>query len=263
AVNAEREAAERERAVENAVTAVADLLSDWARALDERVRPAAELLEGWTRRVSGLTAARQPAPVLAAAISRDHLLPARRPLDQKRADLNRTRRDNETARADTEAELANLETERDPRPRGPEFWQRRDRPDGVGVTGAPLWRLVETSEPDAPVAQLEAAMDAAGLLQAWVTPDGVYVAGRDGSDVIWTAPPDHGPPDHGPPDHGPPGPGPSGSGTRSLRAVLRPADDAGVLAGIVAGLLGSVTYGDDLPAGTTAIGADGRWRHGG
>src|SRR5439155_3407490 len=90
-------------------------------------------------------------------------------------------------------------------------------------------------------------------LQAWVTPDGAYVAGRDGSDVIWT---------------GPSGPGMSGSGpptsaARSLRAVLRPADDAGVLTGIVAGLLASVSYGDDLPAGTTAIGTGGRWRHGG
>jgi uncharacterized protein (TIGR02680 family) len=253
AVNAGRTAADRERAVENAVTAVADLLSDWARALDERIRPAAELLEDWTRRVSGLTAAGQPAPLLAAAIGRDHLLPARRPLDQERADLNRARHDNETARADTEAELADLETERDPRPRDPEFWQRRDRPDGVSVTGAPLWRLVETAEPDAPVAQLEAAMDAAGLLQAWVTPDGVYVAGRDGSDVIWT----------GPSGSGPSGSGPPASAARSLRAVLRPADDAGALTGIVAGLLGSVSYGDDLPAGATAIGTGGRWRHGG
>ena len=33
---------------------------------------------------------------------------------------------------------------------------------------------------------LEAALDAAGLLQAWVTPDGVYLASRDGDETVWT-----------------------------------------------------------------------------
>jgi uncharacterized protein (TIGR02680 family) len=251
AVNAQRVAAERERATEDAITAAAELLSDWARTLDERIRPAAELLEVWTRRVSDLTAAAKPAPVLATAISRDHLLPARRPLEKRHAELDGALRDNATAQRDAEAELDAVETERDPRPGDPEFWLRRERPEGVSAVGAPLWRLVEKAEPDAPVAQLEAALDAAGLLQAWVTPDGAYLAGRDGSDVIWadakTAP----------------GSGsPSRPAARSLRAVLRPADDAGALAGVVAGLLASVGYGDDLAAGGTAISTDGRWRHG-
>ena len=244
--NAQRVAAERQRATEDAITAVGGLLSHWARTLDERIRPAAELLEAWTRQVSDVTAMDKPAPVLATAISRDHLGPARRPLEKRRAEVEAALRDNATARADAEAELATVEAERDPRPRDPEFWQRRDRPEGVSAEGAPLWRLVETAEPDAPVAQLEAAMDAAGLLQAWVTPDGAYAAGRDGGDVIWLAWPD-------------PGPRPT---ARSLRAVLRPADDAGALAGVVAGLLASVSYGDDLAARGTAIGTDGRWRHG-
>jgi hypothetical protein len=91
-------------------------------------------------------------------------------------------------------------------------------------------------------------MDAAGLLQAWVTPDGAYLAGRDGSDVIWAVSSGSDPPV---------------SGARSLAAVLRPADDAGALAGVVAGLLAAVSYGDDLAAAGTAISTDGRWRHGG
>src|SRR6185437_14693441 len=82
---------------------------------------------------------------------------------------------------------------------------------------------------------------------AWVTPDGVYASGRDGSDVIWTT-------------SGSGSPGPS---SRSLSAVLRPADDAGTLAGVVNELLRSVGYGDDLAAEGTAISAAGRWRHGG
>jgi uncharacterized protein (TIGR02680 family) len=251
AVKAEHVAEERARAVEGAITAVAELLTDWARPLDERIRPAAELLEGWIRGVSGLTAADRPAPMLAAAVGRDYLRPVRRPFDQRRAELDRAKRDNATAYGDAEAELAAVEAERDPRPRDPEFWARRERADGISADGAPLWRLVEKVEPDAPVAQLEAAMDAAGLLQAWITPDGAYVAGRDGSDVIWIAPSGSG------------APGAAVLGPRSLGAVLRPADDAGMLAGVVAGLLGSVGYGDDLAAGGTAISTDGRWRHGG
>lgn len=250
---AQLEAAERERGVESAITAVAGLLSGWARALDERIRPAAELVEVWTRRVSGLAGADMPAPVLAAAVSRDHLIPVRRPLDQRRAELNRALRDNAAAYADTEAKLAVVAAERDPRPRDPEFWLRRERPEGVSADGAPLWRLVEKIEESAPVTQLEAAMDAAGLLQAWITPDGSYVTDRDGSDTVWSAMA---------PSSG--AASPAGAAVaRSLRAVLRPADDADALAGIVDRLLGSIGYGEDLPADGTAISADGRWRHGG
>lgn len=265
AARAQRVAGERERAVEDAITAVAELLADWARTLDERIRPAAELLEAWTRRVSDLIAADKPAPVLAAAFSRDHLRPTRRPLDQRHAEVQRALRDNAEDHADAEAALAAVEAERDPRPRDPEFWQRRDRPEGVSADGAPLWRLVEKVEPYAPAEQLEAALDAAGLLQAWVTPDGAYVADRDGGDVIWTGPSSLDPAGGAPPGTAVSGfSGASGPlGARSLQAVLRPADDAGALAGVVAGLLASVSYGEDLAAEGTAISKDGRWRHGG
>jgi hypothetical protein len=266
AAKAQRVAEKRERAAEDAITAVAELLSDWARTLDQRIRPAAELLEAWTRRVSDLIAVDKPAPVLATAVSRDHLRPTRRPLDQRHAEVQRALRDNAKDHADAEAALAAVEAERDPRPRDPELWQRRERPDGISADGASLWRLVEKVEPDAPVEQLEAALDAAGLLQAWVTPDGAYVAGRDGGDVIWAAPPpglDRA--GAAPPDVAASAfswaSGPLGS--RSLQAVLRPADDAGALAGVVAGLLASVSYGDDLAAEGTAITKDGQWRHGG
>src|SRR6266496_2683841 len=117
AARAQRLAAERERAVEGAITAVAELLSDWARSLDERIRPAAELLERWIQRVSSQAVADKPAPVLATSVSRDHLVPARRPLDQRRAELDRARQENAAATADAEAELARVESERDPRPR--------------------------------------------------------------------------------------------------------------------------------------------------
>ena len=48
----------------------------------------------------------------------------------------------------------------------------------------------------------------------------------------------------------------------SLRDVLRPADDAGELAGVVERLLARVAYDADFAAGAVAVSPDGRWRHG-
>jgi hypothetical protein len=113
----------------------------------------------------------------------------------------------------------------------------------VTAEGAPFWRLVETLG-DAPVAMLEAALDAADLLQAWITPDGVYLASRDGDETVWA-----------------PGAG-EVRAAASLRAVLRPADDAGELAAAVDRLLTRVAYGADSSAHPVTVGPDGRWRHG-
>jgi Putative exonuclease SbcCD, C subunit len=271
---AQQAAVERETQVENAITAVAELLAGWASTLDQRIRPPAERVESWCRLVSDLTGAESPAPMLAAAVSRDHLIPARRPLDQRDAALERARQDNAAARGRAEAELAAVEAERDPGPRDPEFWSRRRRPPGITAQGAPLWRLVETRD-QALAAQLEATLDAAGLLQAWVTPDGAYVTARDGCETIWAArpgpttdpakPTSSGTRPPGSPAIAPAAASPQlASRQRSLRAVLRPADDAADLTGVVEWLLAAVSYGDQLPDGDQlAVAADGRWRHGG
>jgi prefoldin subunit 5 len=140
-------------------------------------------------------------------------------------------------------QLDQVEAERDPVPGDPEFWERRQRPEGVTAEGAPFWRLVETLD-DAPVAMLEAALDAAGLLQAWVTPDGVYLASRDGDETVWA-----------------PGAG-EVLAAASLRDVLRPADDAGALAAAVDRLLTRVAYGTDVSAHPVTVSPDGRWQHG-
>ena len=240
---AQRLAAEREAAVENSINAVGQSLSGWSHALDERIRPSAELVENWSQLVVGLTEAPEPGPVLVTAINRDHLIPVRRPQEERRAALESALTANDKERSAVQKELDSAEAERDPRPRDPEFWVRRQRPEGVAVGGAPFWRLVETLD-GAPAAQLEAALDAAGLLQAWVTPDGVYLASRDGSETVWPQPSDATP-----------------AGT-TLRAVLRPADDSVGLSGVIDRLLSSVGFGDDLGASVTAITADGRWRHG-
>lgn len=125
------------------------------------------------------------------------------------------------------------------------------------LPGAPLWRLVDFRDelPEPERAGLEAAMEASGLLDAWVLPDGRALAvDGDGHspyppyDVLLS-----------------PAAGPvSGA---SLAGLLRPAPDPGdaraAMVGeeTVARLLAAVGAGADSPAGTWVTG-DGRFRVG-
>lgn len=240
---AERTAADKDAAVETAITATAETLSAWIQNIDERIRPSAETVENWGSLVAGLAEAVSPSPVLAMAIGRDHLIPVRRPHEKRKAELETAIRDNVRGREGLQTELNQVEKERDPVPGDPEFWIRRQRPEGVTAAGAPFWRLVETTD-DAPVAVIEAALDAAGLLQSWVTPDAAYLTSRDGSETVWAAEASTAP------------------AASSLRDVLRPADDAGDLAGIVDHLLRRVAYGEEALTNLVAVSPDGRWRHG-
>jgi Putative exonuclease SbcCD, C subunit len=282
---AEEEARQHEGAIADAIQRIAEALSSWANGLDERLRPPSELLEAWMAQVARLTDSPAPASTLAMAIYSDHLVPVRSPYASRQASLRHELAENVKQRTSLQSELEAVEGERDPSPRGPEFWTRRDRPEGVTPVGAPFWRLVETiddrpsGQPEAAqdealqfeMARLEAALDAAGLLQAWVTPDGVFLPDRDGNETVWapvstTAVPNF-------------------PARVSLRAVLRPADDVGGLADVVERLLSSVVHGGDLnsgagtsadgdmagdagspgsglPVGGVAVAADGRWRHG-
>jgi len=239
--SAQQLVAEREAAVEKAINAAGQSISGWANALDGRIRPSAEIVANWSRRVSELAEVPEPAAVLVTAINLDHLIPARRPQEESRVELKSALAANATERKSLQEQLHAAQAESDPTPRDPEFWVRRERPEGITADGAPFWRLVETLG-DAPAAELEAALDAAGLLQAWVTPDGIYLANRDGSETVWSR---------------------SARAAvvgPTLRTVLRPADDSGDLAGVVEGLLDSVGFGSGL--GDVSVTADGRWRHG-
>lgn len=116
--------------------------------------------------------------------------------------------------------------------------------DRSAMTGAPLWRLVdfEPQTPESMHASIEAALQAAGLLDAWVDPSGTV----DGHDVFAD------------PAALMPAPG------RSLADVLVPEEGSTeVSVGTVRRLLAAIAYGDDLPSGhPAAIGADGGWRLG-
>ncbi|MEV6769668.1 TIGR02680 family protein [Nocardia sp. NPDC051030] len=119
-------------------------------------------------------------------------------------------------------------------------WRTTDR---TRMPGAPLWRLVDfdPAVTDSARAGIEAALEASGLLDAWVGPTG-EIAGHD-----LFADPDALPPVTG----------------RSLADIVIPLPDTVIDAAIVQRLLAGIAFDDHLPAtGIAAIGADGTWRLG-
>lgn len=115
--------------------------------------------------------------------------------------------------------------------------------DRATMTGAPLWQLVRFADevPDTTQRAVEAALQSAGVLDAWVGPTGEVV----GHDVFAL------------PEGVPAAPG------RSLVDVLVPETDTPVPPSSVTRLLAAVAYGDQLPDGhPVAISADGDWRWG-
>jgi uncharacterized protein (TIGR02680 family) len=137
------------------------------------------------------------------------------------------------------AEIRRLSTEQDIPPVAPPTrTTHRDT-----MAGAPLWRLVDfaRSVPDRDRAGIEAALEASGLLDAWIGPRGEV----EGHDVFAE------------PDALAPVPG------RSLADVLVPEPGANVSPAVVRTLLASVAFGDRLPSDSpAAVGADGSWRLG-
>jgi uncharacterized protein (TIGR02680 family) len=110
------------------------------------------------------------------------------------------------------------------------------------MLGGPLWELVEFAEqvPDGARATIEAALEGAGLLDAWLGPRG-EIAGHDVfADADALAPVTAG----------------------SLADVLVPATGGAADPAAVARVLAAISFADELPDGPAAIGADGTWRMG-
>ncbi|MGF0175770.1 TIGR02680 family protein [Streptomyces sp. Marseille-Q5077] len=149
----------------------------------------------------------------------------------------------ETRRAEAERELTELEAGSQ---RGPASPHTRTPGLREQVPGTPLWRLVEFRDhvPAGERAGLEAALEASGLLDAWVRPDGTALH-SDGHDVLLS----------------PAGP----LAGHTLADVLRPAVDHGdpraaaVGEQTVAHLLAGVGLGS---GGDTWVSVDGRFRVG-
>ena len=113
-----------------------------------------------------LALAGQPAaPALTAVVER-----ARRTAADERSALAALRHAAAEVVAATENEIERLAAAQDDGPRPP-FWTRADRADR---DGAPLWRLIDFNDgvPAERRCGLEAALEAAGLLDAWMTPSG-------------------------------------------------------------------------------------------
>ncbi|NLT53749.1 MAG: TIGR02680 family protein [Actinomycetales bacterium] len=154
------------------------------------------------------------------------------------ADLRVRRRTRERELGDVRAELARLQAEVD-LPPSPPGTRTSDR---TRCAGAPLWRLTAFADDVPPSVQagLEAALEASGLLDAWITPDGTVLDGA-GHDTFWALPAD-------------------AAAGPTLAAVLRP-EPGPVPAEVVVRLLRGVAYGASLPGNApVAVGADGHWR---
>jgi uncharacterized protein (TIGR02680 family) len=137
-----------------------------------------------------------------------------------------------------QAELARLDARVDPEP-PPPYTRRARREPG---NGAPLWRLLDfrPGVPDAARARVEAALEAAGLLDAWVLPSGTLTAAAE--DRFAEA------------ELADPAPG------RSLTDLLTVVPDAPVPTERLNRLLAGIAVGDTAPPHPAAIGTDGTWR---
>ena len=115
--------------------------------------------------------------------------------------------------------------------------------DRTGRDGAPLWRLVRFADDvgETRAAAIEAALEATGMLDAWITPDGGEVAAGDSDGYLIC---------------GAPVPG------SSLADVLAPEDGTPVPAARVGAVLASIALDGELFSSAAVIGADGRYSHG-
>ncbi|MGH3165396.1 MAG: hypothetical protein ACRDN0_05820, partial [Trebonia sp.] len=126
--------------------------------------------------------------------------------------------------------------------------------DRTGRDGAPLWRLVRFADgvDDGRAAAIEAALEATGMLDAWLSPSNT--AGQKGGAGSEDEP--GGLADDGYLVPGTPVPG------HSLADVLVPEGGTDVPNDRITAALRSVTLGGELFAGTAVIGADGWYSHG-
>ncbi|MGW2813558.1 TIGR02680 family protein [Streptomyces sp. NPDC001415] len=131
-------------------------------------------LQDWTGHLTGPYPARVHAGYAHRARSAE--------LADQAARLSRLREDLAERTAHARAELTGLEAGGQ---RGPDAPHTRTPGRREQLPGAPLWRLVDFHDSLDPTerAHIEAALEASGLLDAWVRPDGTALA-DDGHDVL-------------------------------------------------------------------------------
>lgn len=133
-----------------------------------------EALGDWSATLEGDNPARQ------AIDDAQHAASLR--LSHQEAEGRRQRDDVEAQRLALEAERARLALGEDQAPPAP--YQRAPDARATPRAGAPFWKLVEFSPSrawlDGEQAGLEAALEASGILDAWVAPDGTFDAAGTG-----------------------------------------------------------------------------------
>jgi uncharacterized protein (TIGR02680 family) len=117
-----------------------------------------------------------------------------------------------------------------------------------GRDGAPLWRLVRFADDigEQQAAAIEAALEATGMLDAWITPDGFEVTAGD--DDGYLVP-------------GAPVKGASLAGVL-VAETLPPEAGTPVSAARIGAVLASIALDGELFASAAVIGSDGRYSHG-
>jgi len=135
-------------------------------------------------------------------------------------------------------------------------WPQRDTTVREGLDGAPLWQAIDFADhlDTAGRAGVEAALEASGLLDAWIRPDGTVTDVVAGDVVI------------GPSATTPPTTPPTTRSTSTPQRTLSEAcvaavGDTGLPADVVTGVLASIGFGAD--AGIDVwVAADGGWAAG-
>ncbi|WP_026401300.1 TIGR02680 family protein [Actinomadura rifamycini] len=223
--------------VDRAVEALTAALGSWAAALT--AAPCTpEQLVSWHALVPAVAEGRSPK--LSAALNEHAKRTERRSLEH-RTRLETERESLEKQSDEIRARIEGMRATVDRPPDAPVSWARRERP---ATGGAPLWACVQPRDgaglDGAPLARLEAALAASGMLDAWLTPDGRLITEAE---TVLTAGPAVRP---------------------NLLTVLEPTPAGDMthdrIAAVLAGI-GWSTSGEDASADVW-LAMDGRWRVG-
>lgn len=176
-----------------------------------------------------------------AGIVQEALREAETIIAEKRAHAEHRKREIEDALATLDGEYAELESGRHRPPVPP---PTRDPLCRVARQGASLYALFDFRDELSPSdrAGLEAALEGAGLLDAWITPEGRVFSGDDLDTVIVT------------------GVSPAAPHGKTLGAALRPESDAPVCAETLQAVLSHIGFGEG--AGQAWVSPRGAWQLG-
>jgi uncharacterized protein (TIGR02680 family) len=238
------------RAAEEQRSTLVTTVAAWAATLTPT--RATSVVDGW---IDGLPATvvngQVPGRTLVDTVRGDWYEPIRRELDRGQADAARRRAEAQSAASEFATHIQQLVAAPVPEYVPPATWGRRARPE-PSASGAPLWALLDPRQgvSDAELAGVEAALAAQGVLDAWVTPDGIFRPERDHNDTVLALAAQASEPDAG----------------RWLADLLVRTDTHPELATPVEALLATVRLlgeHEPLPEAGWAVGVDGRWRAGG